>query len=91
VKPEKMIEDYVNANQSSLRSLLRDMSSRKMEKPVIDQNKRNPKINVANSYLKGYGRNKSTFTSVRSPATSQVGGGKAKPFVPPLGHITDYS
>ena len=36
VKPEKMIEDYVNANQSSLRSLLRDMSSRKMEKPVID-------------------------------------------------------
>ena len=66
------------------------MSTRKLSKPSFDV-KKNPKVDIANSYLKGYGRNKQSLqTAVNKNPTYTAIEIKKPPFVPTLG-ITENS
>jgi len=81
----KVIADYVEKNQSRLRSLLKDMSQRRLGK---SENRGASKSDVCSSYLKNYGIRSSSHIPDDTSLPSQLNlneSPKKAPFMPNFG------
>ena len=88
-EPNKVIADYVERNQSRLRSLLKDMSSRRIGTSAERQ--KNNQTDLAHSYLKHYGTRSSSIQkvddqgSLASRMVLDSATPRKIPFMPPFG------
>ena len=87
-EPNKVIEDYVNKNQSNLRSLLRDISARKTGRGGHSEIRNKNNNSLPQSYIKQYGNRSNSFGMSVPGVSTHLGGDlsqKAAPFTPYLG------
>ena len=88
-EPNKVIEDYVNKNQSNLRSLLRDISARRVGRGGLSEIRNKNNNSLPQSYIKkSYGNRSNSIGLSAAGVSSHLqadGGQKAAPFTPYLG------